>query len=105
MPLLDQVVLRLLEQTKGDTIIIEGHADTEGTDTSNMIVSLQRAQAVRRYLIDQGIPGTQVRIRGFGSNWPVSARATTEQERQLNRRAEVLVISQEAPLTTQSPTP
>ncbi|MGZ3460270.1 MAG: OmpA family protein, partial [Archangium sp.] len=61
---------------------------------------------------DQGIPATRVRIRGFGSDWPVSARPATEQERQLNRRAEVLVItdapapaSPQAPLTTQAPPP
>jgi outer membrane protein OmpA-like peptidoglycan-associated protein len=106
VPLLDQAVLRLLEQPKS-TLIVEGHADTEGADISNMIMSLRRAQAVRRYLIDQGIPATQVKIRGFGSDWPVSAQPATEQERQLNRRAEVLVISEtEAPaVTTQAPAP
>ncbi len=105
VPLLDQVVLRLLEQARGEIIIIEGHADTEGSDTSNMLMSLQRAQAVRRYLIDQGVPGTRVRIRGYGSNWPVSPKPATEAEHRLNRRAEVLVISQEAPVTTRAPTP
>jgi outer membrane protein OmpA-like peptidoglycan-associated protein len=107
VPLLDQAVVRLLEKPQGGTIIIEGHADTEGADMSNMIMSLRRAQAVRRYLIDQGILATQVKIRGFGSDWPVSAQPATEQERQLNRRAEVLVITpSEAPaVTTQAPTP
>lgn len=105
VPLLDQAVLRLVEQAKGGTIIVEGHADTEGTDT-NMIISLRRAQAVRRYLIDQGIPATRVRIRGFGSYWPVSGKPATEQERQLNRRAEVLVLTEPtAPATTQAPIP
>ncbi|KFA93706.1 cell envelope biogenesis protein OmpA [Archangium violaceum Cb vi76] len=106
VPLLDQAVLRLSELPRGGTLIIEGHADTEGTDSSNMIMSLRRAQAVRRYLLDQGVPATQVRIRGFGSDWPVSARPATEQERQLNRRAEVLLITEApAPLTTQAPAP
>jgi len=106
VPLLDQVVLRLSELPRGGTIIIEGHADTEGTDSSNMLMSLRRAQAVRRYLIDQGVPATRVRIRGFGSDWPVSARPATDQERQLNRRAEVLVITEmAAPITTQNPAP
>jgi OmpA-OmpF porin, OOP family len=106
VPLLDQVVLRLPELTKGGTIIVEGHADTEGTVTSNMMMSLRRAQAVRRYLIDQGVPATRVRIRGFGSDWPVSDKPATEQERQLNRRAEVLLLTETAaPATTQAPTP
>jgi len=106
VPLLDQAAQRLLEQAKGGTIVVEGHADTEGSDTSNMILALQRAQAVRRYLIDQGIPGPQVKIRSLGSNWPVSAKPATDAERRLNRRAEVLVLSQETPTTTtQAPTP
>ncbi|HEX8437334.1 OmpA family protein [Archangium sp.] len=112
VPLLDQVVLRLPELTKGGTIIVEGHADTDGTVTSNMMMSLRRAQAVRRYLIDQGVPATRVRIRGFGSDWPVSDKPATDQERQLNRRAEVLLLTEiaapattQAPLTTQAPPP
>jgi outer membrane protein OmpA-like peptidoglycan-associated protein len=106
VPLLDQVVLRLAELPKGGTVIIEGHADTEGTDTSNRVVSLRRALAVRRYLIDQGVLGTQIRIRGFGADWPVSATPATEQERQLNRRASVLVVTPtEAPATAGTPVP
>jgi outer membrane protein OmpA-like peptidoglycan-associated protein len=107
VPLLDQAVLRLSELARGGTIVVEGHADTEGTDSSNMTMSLQRAQAVRRYLIAQGIPAARVRIRGFSSNWPVSARPATEQERQLNRRAEVLVLTENPapPVTTQAPAP
>ncbi|MFL5350089.1 MAG: OmpA family protein [Hyalangium sp.] len=107
VPLLDQAVLQLSEATRGGTVIIEGHADSEGTDTSDMFMSLRRAQAVRRYLVNQGIPATQVRIRGFGSEWPVSAKPATEEEHQLNRRAEVLIVT-EAPATsttTQAPAP
>jgi outer membrane protein OmpA-like peptidoglycan-associated protein len=107
VPLLDQAAVRLLEQPMGGLILVEGHADTEGSDSSDLIMSLRRAQAVRRYLIDQGIPAMQVRIRGFGSDWPVSSNPATEQERQLNRRAVVLVIvANPAPTTTtQAPAP
>lgn len=106
VPLLDQMVLRLAAQPKGGTIIIEGHADTEGTDTSNRIISLRRAMAVRRYLINQGVSAAQVRIRGFGSDWPVSTQPVTEEERQLNRRAEVLLVAPaEAPATAGNPGP
>ncbi|WP_224249585.1 OmpA family protein [Hyalangium gracile] len=107
VPLLDQAVLQLSELHRGGTVIIEGHADTEGTDTSDMFMSLRRAQAVRRYLVNQGIPATQVRIRGFGAEWPLSARPATEEERQLNRRAEVIVLTDAAPTSTnaQSPAP
>ncbi len=103
VPLLDQAILRLLELPESGLILVEGHADSE--ESNARISSLQRAQAVRRYLIGQGVPLTQVRIRAFGSDWPVSAKPATEQERQLNRRVEVLVISQEASVEPPSPTP
>jgi outer membrane protein OmpA-like peptidoglycan-associated protein len=105
VPLLDQAVLQLSEQPRGGTIIIEGHADAEGTDSSDMFMSLRRAQAVRRYLVDQGIPPTQVKIRGFGAEWPVSAKPATEEERQLNRRAGVIVLTEPSTATTLSPAP
>lgn len=105
VPLLDQAVLQLSEQPRGGTIIIEGHADSEGTDSTEMFMSLRRAQAVRRYLVDQGIPSTQVKIRGFGAEWPVSAKPATEAEHQLNRRATVLVLTEPTAATTQTPAP
>ncbi|EPX62795.1 hypothetical protein D187_006205 [Cystobacter fuscus DSM 2262] len=98
VPLLDQAVLRMSEHANTGRILIEGHSDKDSADS---FMAVRRAQAIRRYLIDQGIPATQVRIQGFGSDWPVSAQPATEQERQLNRRAEVLVITDSAaPLTT-----
>ncbi|MFY0577290.1 OmpA family protein [Cystobacter fuscus] len=103
MPLLDQAVLRMAEQANVGRIFIEGHSDKDNADS---FMSVRRAQAIRRYLIDQGVPATQVRIQGFGSDWPVSAQPATEQERQLNRRAEVLVvIDSAAPITTQASPP
>ncbi|ATB39300.1 hypothetical protein CYFUS_004744 [Cystobacter fuscus] len=103
VPLLDQAVLRMAERANAGRILIEGHSDKDSADS---FMSVRRAQAIRRYLIDQGIPATQVRIQGFGSDWPVSAQPATEQERQLNRRAEVLVITDSsAPPTTQSSPP
>jgi outer membrane protein OmpA-like peptidoglycan-associated protein len=98
VPLLDQAIQRLSEQGQAGRIHIEGHSDKDSADS---FMALRRAQAIRRYLIDQGVPATQLRSRGFGSDWPVSAQPATEQERQLNRRAEVLVITDSAaPLTT-----
>jgi OmpA-OmpF porin, OOP family len=106
VPLLDQVILKWSGEAQRGVIIVQGHADTEGGDTSDVFMSLRRAQAVRRYLIDQGIPGTHVRIRGLGAHWPVSAKPATEQEHQLNRRAEVLMLSDAEPsATTQTPAP
>jgi len=94
-PFLDQMVLQLREQP-ATSVVIEGHADeAEGTPTSNVTLSHQRAQAVQRYLSTQGItPGRVLQLRGLGSDNPVSAYPSTEEERRLNRRAEVLLLVQ-----------
>jgi len=106
VPLLDQTVLRLSELPKDAVIHIEGHADDEGSDMTRSRLSIQRAQTVRRYLLDQNVPWTQVQARGLGSEWPVSTNPATDQERQLNRRVEVLVvIKTETSITTQAPVP
>jgi outer membrane protein OmpA-like peptidoglycan-associated protein len=97
VPLLDQVVLRTLEQATEGYILIEGHSDKDSADA---YTAVRRAQAIRRYLISQGIPATRVRTQAFGSDWPVSSHPATEQERQLNRRAEVLVITESTPPPT-----
>jgi outer membrane protein OmpA-like peptidoglycan-associated protein len=97
VPLLDQVVLRISEQARMGLIRVEGHSDK---DPGDAYMAVRRAQAIRRYLIDQGIPSTQVRIQGFDADFPVSAHPATEQERQLNRRAEVLVTLEVPPPPT-----
>ncbi|WP_434391475.1 OmpA family protein [Melittangium boletus] len=105
-PLLDQAVQRMSEQAVAGVVVIEGYADAEGQGTNDMIMSLRRAQAVRRYLIDQGVPATRIRLRALGSDWPVSVKPATEQEQRLNRRAQVLVITEpSAPITTQTSPP
>ncbi len=106
VPILDQATLRLAGEAQRGVIYIEGHADARDGDSSNTILSLRRAQAVRRYLIDQGIRASQVKIRGFGASWPVSAKPATEEERQLNRRAEILLLTgTETASSPEAPTP
>jgi outer membrane protein OmpA-like peptidoglycan-associated protein len=102
VPLLDQVVQRMLEQANTGYILVEGHSDKDGADA---FTSVRRAQAIRSYLISQGIPAARVRTQAFGSDWPVSTHPATEQERQLNRRAEVLFITESttAPTTQVAP--
>jgi outer membrane protein OmpA-like peptidoglycan-associated protein len=97
VPFLDQVVLRMTEQASAGVVYVEGHSDKDSADA---YTAVRRAQAIRRYLIDQGVPATRVRTRAFGADWPVSPQPATEQERQLNRRAEVLVITETESTTT-----
>lgn len=73
---------------------VEGHTDAVGGDDYNQKLSENRAQAVRDYLIQQGIPNNSIVSRGLGKTQPVATNDTAE-GRQQNRRVE-LVLSGEA---------
>jgi outer membrane protein OmpA-like peptidoglycan-associated protein len=82
----------------GLTLEVEGFTDNTGTEPINQKLSEQRAQAVRDYLISQGIPASRVTSKGFGETMPVASNDTPE-GRQQNRRVE-LVVSGDAIGTT-----
>jgi outer membrane protein OmpA-like peptidoglycan-associated protein len=77
---------------------VEGHTDSVGSDDYNMTLSQHRAEAVRDYLVQQGIPEANIAARGLGKAGPVASNDTPE-GRQQNRRVE-LVLSGEAIGTT-----
>jgi outer membrane protein OmpA-like peptidoglycan-associated protein len=69
---------------------VEGHTDSTGSDELNQVLSQQRADAVRDYLIQQGLPAQGIAARGFGKTVPVADNGTAE-GRQKNRRVELIV--------------
>jgi outer membrane protein OmpA-like peptidoglycan-associated protein len=73
---------------------IEGHTDSVGSDTYNQGLSERRAEAVRSYLIQQGVPNGSTSAAGFGKLRPVATNHTPE-GRQLNRRVELVVSGEE----------
>jgi outer membrane protein OmpA-like peptidoglycan-associated protein len=73
---------------------IEGHTDSIGSDDYNQQLSEARAEAVRDYLIQQGISAQQITARGLGKTQPIASNDTPE-GRQQNRRVE-LVLSGDA---------
>ena len=75
-------------------VAVEGHTDSVGSDQYNQDLSEHRAQAVRDYFVQQGIPSSAVEARGFGKSEPIASNDTAE-GRQQNRRVE-LVLSGDA---------
>lgn len=72
-------------------IEIEGHTDAVGSQDYNQKLSEDRAQTVRAYLSQAGIPDTRiVAVRGFGKIRPVATNDTPE-GRQMNRRVEIVI--------------
>ena len=72
------------------TIAIEGFTDSAGSDAESQELSERRAAAVKNALMDAGVDGSHVFVRGYGKAFPVATNETGE-GRQRNRRVEVVV--------------
>jgi peptidoglycan-associated lipoprotein len=90
-----------LKRKPGLVIIVEGHADDSGTSDDNMALSRQRADAVRRRLIELGIATDRIRISAFGRNQTV-ADCTGGQCAAQNRRV-VTVVRPGLPVPVSAP--
>ena len=82
----------------GAIVAISGHTDTSGSPKLNLALSQDRAQMVRRQLIERGIPAQNLLANGFGSTRPVKGLDPADPA---NRRIEFRVVSME----TTKPTP
>jgi outer membrane protein OmpA-like peptidoglycan-associated protein len=80
----------VLTQNPRRNVLIEGFADSTGTDAHNMALSERRAQSVQSALNARGIASDRAATRGYGEAFPVAANDTA-QNRQLNRRVEIVL--------------
>lgn len=71
-------------------VVITGHTDNVGGKEFNQGLSLERAQAVRNWLVEKGIASNRMRTVGKGENEPVASNET-EEGRAENRRIEFFV--------------
>jgi outer membrane protein OmpA-like peptidoglycan-associated protein len=71
-------------------LAIEGNTDSVGTEAFNQQLSEQRAEGVRTYLTQQGVPESSTTATGFGKTRPIASNNTSE-GRQQNRRVELVV--------------
>ena len=90
IPLLNEVV-KTLKENPNVKVRIEGFTDNIGPKAYNDRLSLRRAQAVRDYLIEAGIPADRIEVAGFGKERYI-ADNTTPIGRLTNRRAEFIII-------------
>jgi len=80
----------IIQAHPGLQLAIEGHTDTIGSDEANIKLSQQRADAVRDFLVQQGLTSDTVSAVGMGKTDPVADNSTNE-GRQKNRRVEIIV--------------
>lgn len=84
----------LAEWVKDNDLSIEvhGHTDTVGDGAANLLLSENRAKAVRQYLIGRGLEADRLEAKGFGENKPVESNDTPEGRAQ-NRRVEIKIVN------------
>ena len=78
-----------------EVIIAVGHTDAVGADAYNQKLSVNRAEAVKAYLVSKGIEKNRVYTEGKGEKQPVADNKTSE-GRAKNRRVEIEVVGTRA---------
>jgi outer membrane protein OmpA-like peptidoglycan-associated protein len=81
-----------LNQYPERTLVIEGHTDSVGNESSNQALSQRRADSVRQYLLQQGVAADRLTAFGKGESAPI-ARNDSVSGRALNRRVEVIIAN------------
>jgi type IX secretion system PorP/SprF family membrane protein len=77
---------------KGEwNLLLSGHTDNVGDDDANMILSKNRAEAVKNYFISKGIAENRIKVNYFGETKPIADNSTPE-GRQKNRRVEFVIV-------------
>lgn len=79
----------ILEHPEWGALEIEGHCDERGADAYNLALGQRRAAAVKRHLVNMGVPDSRLTTRTFGSRKPV-VRGHDEGAWRYNRRSELL---------------
>jgi outer membrane protein OmpA-like peptidoglycan-associated protein len=87
---LDQVAKALKDQGDMKPMVVEGYTDSVGSDTSNLKLSKDRADAVRSYLVSKGIASDKITSVGKGKANPVASNDTAD-GRANNRRVEIVI--------------
>ena len=91
---LDRLAGELRQLDSNSHMRVVGHTDRLGSDAYNLALSQRRAETVRRYLVDQGVPAANISAAGMGESQPVvqctdTARAALVACLQSNRRVDV----------------
>ncbi len=84
-------LVSILKENPTMRIEIAGHTDNTGSYATNIRLSKERAGAVVRYLIDNGIEQERLQFTGYGPDQPVTGNDTAE-GRALNRRVEFKIL-------------
>lgn len=81
-----------LQSYPGAVIIIGGHADERGTREYNLSLGARRAEAVKSFLVSQGVSPSRMSTVSYGKERPLDGRST-EEAWALNRNGHTAIVS------------
>ena len=87
----------VMQQYPNRTVLVEGFTDSTGTVAHNQDLSERRASSVASTLTSMGVPRDRVAMRGYGPSYPVAANDTAN-NRQMNRRVEIVLSNEGVPI-------
>jgi outer membrane protein OmpA-like peptidoglycan-associated protein len=73
---------------------VQGHTDNSGTAEHNQLLSEQRAEAVRAWLVQHGVVSDRLVARGYGQDRPLVPNVTAGNRSQ-NRRVQFIILEKE----------
>jgi type IX secretion system PorP/SprF family membrane protein len=80
-----------LKQKANWNLVLDGHTDNLGDEDANLLLSKNRVEAVKSYLISKGISENRIKVNYFGETKPIADNNTSE-GRQKNRRVEFKIV-------------
>jgi outer membrane protein OmpA-like peptidoglycan-associated protein len=83
-------VLQVFREYPKNSIVIEGHTDSKGTDSYNQELSEKRAMSVKTWFTTSGMNAEQIKTIGYGETKP-SVSNDTDEGRSKNRRVEITI--------------
>lgn len=89
-PQLD-ILVKMLEEYPSMVIQLEGHTDYRGSAKLNLELSKDRVDAIKKYLVKNGIRKRRIKTKAFGGSRPITNEATEESQSR-NRRVEVRIL-------------
>ena len=87
-------VADVLKKYPDSNIVVSGHTDSTGNDSINNPLSVNRAAAVKAYLVGAGVAGSRVTSVGYGSKQPIASNSTANGRAQ-NRRVEIKIVAKQ----------
>jgi outer membrane protein OmpA-like peptidoglycan-associated protein len=88
---LNDVATALIKEDPLSKMVVEGHTDSQGSESYNLDLGQHRAQAVRDYLVTRGIAADRISAQGIGLSRPIADNKSPE-GRANNRRVEIVVL-------------